>query len=114
MEFYELVSGGFDLRDVISLYEELELDESRQEEVKEIQTFLEEVKGSGGDEQWRGDWYPLQFIADDKFEEAMDDLVESCVHLPELPSFVSIKIDYDALQSDYSSVEINGDTYWYR
>jgi hypothetical protein len=75
---------------------------------------LDEIQGCGGDHQWRGDWYPANLIRDSYFEQAMDELVADCYVIPEMPSFMTITLDYVALQQDYSSVEVDGVTYWYR
>ena len=114
-----------DVRDIIERIEELESSKDdheaepdgghwSDEEAQELQTLndiMDELKGCGGDEQWRGDWYPITLIGD--FEKAMDELVEDCygVHLP---PFLTIAIDYEALRQDYSTVEIDGVTYFYR
>ena len=47
----------------------------------------------------------------------MDEMLEDCgVMLPfnEIPSYLHITVDYDALQQDYTSVEYGDNTYWYR
>lgn len=111
-----------DVRDVIASVESLTADDADQalsEEDKlyliELEKLLMELKGNGGDEQYEGDWYPLTLIRDDYFEEAMDDMVADCYVLPkDLPSWMTITYDYDALKQDYSSVEFDGATYWYR
>jgi hypothetical protein len=122
-----------DVRDVIARVEELrdERDESdldpkeyggpkddwqdQRQELAELESLLDELKGQGGDEQWDGDWYPIGLIRDDKFPEAMDELLQDIGNLPkDLPSYLKITVDYDALQMDYSSVEFGGHTYWFR
>lgn len=82
-----------------------------------LRDFLAELKGQGGDEQWRGDWYPVTLIRDSYFEDAMDQMLEDCGDLKpyaERPSYIKIKIDYDALKMDYASAELDGVTYWMR
>lgn len=122
-----------DLRDVIARVEELreerdasELDpkeyggpkddwKDERQELAELESLLAELQGCGGDEQWEGEWYPLGLIRDDKFQEAMDEMLEDCGDLPkDLPGYLKITVDYDALQMDYSSVEFDGHTYLYR
>lgn len=92
--------------------------EALHDEIAEYNTLkelLEDMRGNGGDEQWRGDWYPVSLIRDSYFETAMDDLLEDIGDLPKnLPCYLKIEVDYDALQSDYTSVEFDGVTYWYR
>jgi len=122
-----------DLRDVIARVEELrdERDASdipaneyggpndtwsdEREELSQLESFLDECKGNGGDEQWNGDWYPVTAIHDDYFESAMDELLEDIGDLPKnLPCYLTITVDYDALKMDYTSVEFYGETYWVR
>jgi hypothetical protein len=85
------------------------------DELESLRNLLEDLKGNGGDEQWRGDWYPQILIRESYFEEYMDDLVYDCYEVPKnLPSFMFITLDYVALQMDYTSTEIDGVTYFYR
>ncbi len=121
-----------DVRDIIERVEELESaiqeyenedgdlelhDEhiSQKDELEELRGLLSELAGYGGDEQFEGDWYPSTLIHDDYFETAMDELLEDIGDIPrDLPCYLKITVDYDALQQDYSSVEIHNQTYWYR
>lgn len=111
-----------DVRDIIERFEELETASSEEtltgderQELSTLQTLLDDLKGNGGDEQWRGDWYPVALIRDSYFKKAMDELLEDIGELPkELPPYLSITVDYKALQMDYSSAEFDGVTYWYR
>ena len=87
------------------------------EELKELATILDELKGSGGDEQWRGDWYPITLIADSYFVDYCEELVSDIGDMPrEIPSY--IEIDWEAtannIKLDYSEIEIDGDTYYFR
>lgn len=128
--FADLQGDTFDIRDVIERFEELEGELSEAHDDSEpnavldmraehsaIEEFLGDVRGYGGDEQWRGDWYPCGFIRDSYFTEAMRELVSDIGDMPrDIPSY--LVIDWDAtaenLRADYSSVEIDGVTYWYR
>ena len=84
-------------------------------ELAALQSLLADMAGNGGDEQWRGDWYPVTLIRGSYFETAMDEMLEDCGDLPkDLPCYLSITVDYKALQMDYTSAEIDGVTYWYR
>lgn len=130
---FEEITGEdtFDIRDVIERFEELEsiqsgYDDPASFEANEpdaaadyvaIESFLSAVKGEGGDEQFRGDWYPVGFISDSYFETAMDEMLEDCGDMQtydKIPAYLTITVDYRMLQQDYSSVEINGTTFWYR
>lgn len=120
-----------DSRDVIARIEELEqerdtaityaeaaaafAESDEGEELTSLSALMEQCKGMGGDEEWRGDWYPVTLIRDDYFAQAMDELCEDIGDIPkDLPCYLSIVIDYEALQRDYSAVDFDGVTYWVR
>lgn len=61
------------------------------------------------------DWtYGAQLIRDSYFEQAMDEMIADCYTLPEIPSFMTITLDYTALQQDYTACDFDGVTYWVR
>lgn len=124
-----------DVRDIIARVEELEAEieniddmpegdmmkntveaDELRKECETLTELLNNLKGTGGDEEWRGDWYPVTMIKDSYFEDSMDEFVSECYDIDalKLPSFISIKFDYVALQSDYTSVDYDGTTYWVR
>jgi hypothetical protein len=116
--FSDLLGDIFDIRDVIARFETIEHDDDETEEARTIGVFLEEVAGNGGDEQWRGTWYPITFIADHYFETYARDLADDIGAIQRDQSWPYTCIDWtkaaDELQSDYSAIEIDGQTYWYR
>ena len=80
-----------------------------------LESILDDLKGYGGDEQWEGDWYPVTLIRDSYFNESMDEMLEDIGDVPKnLPCYLTITVDYKTLQMDYTAVEIDGTTYWYR
>lgn len=92
-------------------------DDEEATEFNSLKALLEELKGNGGDEQWRGDWYPVTLIRNSYFADAMDELLEDCGDMKpfdKMPSYLTITVDYKALRMDYMSVEIDDVTYWYR
>jgi hypothetical protein len=111
-----------DIRDVIERFEELENLDLREDtdadDFKALGDLLDELKGYGGDEQWRGDWYPITLIRDSHFQDYAQDLVEEIGDWPKsgIPNY--IEVDWEAtvrnIQQDYSSVDFVGITYWYR
>lgn len=120
-----------DVRDVIARVEELreirdnsvevageegqEMQEDEKEELAKLEVLLSDMCGYGGDEQWEGNWYPVTLISESYFETAMDSDMEDFGYIPkDLPSFLTITVDYDALKQDYSEVEFDGNTYYYR
>jgi hypothetical protein len=89
----------------------------RRHELAQLRALLDELKGYGGDEQWRGDWYPVTLIDDCYFIEYTQDLLADCGTIPrDLPAWVEIDWERTArnIREDYSAVEVDGRTYWYR
>ena len=85
------------------------------EEFRSLEELLQELSGNGGDEQWEGNWYPVTLIHESYFEQSMDELVADCYEIPkDLPSFMTITLDYDALKQDYTTCEFEGETHYYR
>ena len=92
-----------------------EWDDDYKDELDTLGNLLSELCGNGGDHQWKGDWYPVTLIRDSYFEESMDDMLEDIGAMPkDIPCYLTITVDYDALKMDYTSVEFDGVTYWYR
>ena len=86
-------------------------------EYNSLQLILEGLCGYGGDEQWRGDWYPITLIHDSYFVEYVSELVSDIGDLPrELPSYIEIDWYKTAgnVRADYSCINIDGVDYWYR
>jgi len=126
------MSDLLDTRDLMARFDELEserddleTDEAKGQwddsddgkEFADLEELLEELRGNGGDEQWKGSWYPVTLIADSYFVEAMEELVKDIGDMPsEIPGYMVIDWDATAenLRADYSSVEYQGTTYWYR
>ena len=109
-----------DLRDVIARFEELEEteDEDERTERDELRELLDECQGNGGDEQWRGDWYPVSLIRDSYFETYAQEFAEEIGAIPDDASWPATCIDWEQaareLQMDYTSVEFGDVTYWCR
>lgn len=118
-----------DVRDIIARVEELEEDaddveeqaslfKEENSELVTLKTLLSELAGNGGDEEWRGEWYPITLIRDSYFKEfAQQEAEELDLIKPNAP-WPNNCIDWDQaareLQSDYSTVEFDGITYWFR
>jgi len=84
-------------------------------ELMKLSAILDKLAGEGGDEHWRGAWHPQYLIKDSYFEQYMDELLVDCGDLPkDLPAYLRVVIDYDMLRTDYTPIEIDGVTYWYR
>lgn len=120
----DLTADTIDVRDIIARVEELnpeysdiKLTDDEAEELAELQAILDRLKGNGGDEQWRGDWYPVTLISERTFEDHVRELLEDCGTIPkDLPWFVAIDWETTAqhVQGDYTSIDIDDKTYWYR
>lgn len=88
------------------------------EELGMLEGILSELAGYGGDEEFEGDWYPVQLIAESYFQEYAQDLAEDCGMVDTNARWPMTCIDWEQaareLQMDYGSIEIRGFTYWYR
>lgn len=85
-------------------------------ELAALQAILDELKGYGGDEQWRGDWYPVTLIRDSYFIDYARELLEECGDIPRnLPRYIAIDWKKTAMtiRQDYSHISLDA-TYWYR
>ena len=74
-------------------------------------------KSYGGDEEWRGEWYPLTLVSELVWVDYVREMLEDCGDIPAgLPSW--IELDWEAtarnVQVDYTPVDYDGTTYWYR
>lgn len=123
------IEDVIDVRDIMARVEELEderdntpdedaaqwelSDESK--ELAALESILEDLKGCGGDEQWRGDWYPVTLIRESYFTDYTEELVCDCYDV-KLPDFVHVDWEATAreVKIDYSTVEIDGVTFFYR
>ena len=126
----DLSADIIDVRDIIERVEELEdemqgeipdgttWDETDQaKEMAVLVAILSDIKGCGGDEHWRGDWYPLTLIRDSHFVLYCQELLEDCGDIPKnLPHYIAIDWVDTALniRIDYTSTDINGVDYWFR
>lgn len=117
----DLNADVIDVRDIIARYEELEEMEDKlpdAEERYQLSVILTEIKGMSGDEQWRGDWYPVTLIRDSHFKDYAQELAEDCGMVDSNVTWPNTCIDWDyaarELRYDYSGIDINGVTYWTR
>lgn len=94
-----------------------EFDRDDGEEFRLLGALLENLKGYGGDEQWRGDWYPITLIAEAYFTEYCRDLVSDIGGLPrDIPGYLVIdwEATADNLRTDYASVDFGRSSFLYR
>ncbi|HNR55121.1 MAG TPA: hypothetical protein PKJ19_08145 [Flavobacteriales bacterium] len=128
----DLTGEMIDVRDIIARVEELEKDRDYSEdeqtwaeenasdadELSALMSILEDLKGYGGDEQWRGDWYPVTLIHEDHFEDYAQELAEDIGAVNRDAQWPNNHIDWKAaaedLLQDYSEVDVDGTTYYYR
>jgi hypothetical protein len=113
-------SDFLDVRDIIERVEELEESEEPEdaEELAPLQALLDTLAGTGGDHEWRGQWYPVTLIRDSHFETYARELAEDIGAIRADAQWPLTCIDWEKaaweLQTDYTSVEFDGVTYWYR
>jgi len=116
----DLNADTIDVRDIIARYEQLQQSlpiSGDVEEFEQLGDILEELKGQGGDEQWRGDWYPVTLISEVYFIEYAQELCQDIGAIPDdFPSYIEIDWEVTArnIQMDYTEVEIDGTTYYFR
>lgn len=96
-----------------------EWDNDNADELKELAELIEELRGAGGgDHQWEGDWFPSELIAEDDFEEYAEELADSIGAVDSNASWPLSCIDWEQaareLAQDYSSVEYQGKSYYWR
>ena len=115
-----------DIRDVIARVEYLadaddvdtDAESEDQQELASLTALLEECRGNGGDEKWRGDWYPVTLICDSYFEDYAQELAKDIGAIDPNATWPLNCIDWEQaaseLQTDYTSVDFDGTTYWYR
>lgn len=88
------------------------------DELTTLESLLSELCGNGGDEKWEGNWYPRALIRDSHFEEYAEQLANDIGATNNEAHWPNSCIDWECaareLQMDYSSVEYDGATYWYR
>jgi len=121
-----LTADVIDVRDVIARVETLE-DEcddtsalntpEARAELTALRALLDELAGYGGDEEWRGDWYPSHLIDDEYFVEYATDLVVDCGGVPrDMPHYIVVDWERTArnIREDYSQIDVDGRPYWYR
>jgi len=91
------------------------------EDAKELETLeelLSNLCGYGGDEQWEGDWYPVTLIHENYFTQHAQELADDIGAVDRDAKWPNTHIDWEAaaedLKQDYSTVEFEGNTYYYR
>lgn len=116
----DLSADMIDLRAIIERFEELRgimPDSEHLDEFEQLTNILEELKGQGGDEQWQGDWYPSTLISEVYFVEYAQELCQDIGAIPDdFPSYIEIDWEVTArnIQMDYSEIDIDGLTYYFR
>lgn len=87
-------------------------------ELAMLESLLSDLEGNGGDEEWRGSWYPVTLIRESYFKDYAEQLAEDIGAINSEASWPNNHINWEAaaneLLIDYSSTEIDGVTYYYR
>ena len=117
----DIAADIIDVRDLIERYEELENESDglpNAEERYQLSCILSDLKGEGGDEQWRGDWYPLTLIRESYFQDYAQELAEDIGAVNRDATWPNNCLDWEQaareLRMDYSAITIDGVTYFYR
>jgi hypothetical protein len=106
----------WDSRDLFERLDELEADEDRDEDEE---TELARLKAVAAEGETFADWsYGEGFIRDSYFTEYAQDLAEDIGAVQADASWPNSYIDWEAaaeaLKMDYTSIEIDGVTFWAR
>lgn len=115
----DLTADIIDISDAIERFEELseERTDSEEHEFELLTELLNEIGSRDGNVQWRGDWYPSALIADSYFEEHARELADDLYDV-DAARWPFNCIDWERaareLRSDYSTVDVDGISYWYR
>ena len=102
--------------DIIYIEELIDsLDTAGDDRKADIEKLLSNLTG-GGDVQYKGEWYPYELIHEDHFSGYVKGLVSECYDLRDVPNFIHIDWDAtaDECRIDYTDIQINGETYYYR
>lgn len=87
------------------------------EELKTLESLLNDLCGYGGDHQWEGSWYPVTLIADSHFADYAKELAEDTGAVGK-DNASWLVIDWEAsaknIRQDYAGVDYDGVMYWYR
>jgi hypothetical protein len=83
---------------------------------EDVEEYLALVRVREECEDYSSEWrHGETLIHEDYFEESMDEMVNECYDLPkDLPSFITLQINYDDLKYDYTEVDVLGQTYYIR
>ena len=119
-----------DVRNVIDRVEDLESIEGIEDKIENLvedddaielvalRELLGDLCGNGGDHEWKGDWYPVTLIRDSYFKTYAQEFAEDIGAINREASWPNNCIDWDQasreLQMDYSTVEFDRVTFWYR
>ena len=115
-----------DIRDVMARVEYLadaddvdtDAESEDQQELASLTALLEECRGNGGDEKWRGDWYPLILVRESHFEDYAREYAEEIGAIDPKATWPLQHIDWEAaanqLLMDYSPVDFDGIEYYFR
>ena len=122
----DYTADRLDSRDLLDRLEELEATQDEigfqrddsgddmQAELDMLRALRDETEGYA-DDSWRDGVF---FVADWDFENYAQELAEDIGALPKDAGWPTYCIDWDAaardLRMDYTSCEIDGNTYWYR
>jgi len=124
----DLTADIIDIRDIIERFEDIEFDlegEGCEDtcaeyklELSNLSLIIKSLENLGGDEEWRGKWYPVTLIRDSYFQTYAQELAEDIGAVKDDAQWPYTCIDWEhaarELQYDYSSVDIDGVTYWTR
>lgn len=91
---------------------------AEREELAELESFVEDLRGNGGDHEWDGSWFPVTLIRDSYFRDFAEEFAEDIGAINSDAAWPVRYIDWEAaaeaLQMDYTAFDYAGVTYWGR
>lgn len=109
-----------DSRDIIERIQELDILISGESSNEDFKSFIEEYDSLVSLQEQCSDYannweHGVTLIHEDYFEDYMDEMIQDCYELPkDLPFWMKITYDYDALKMDYTEVDFDDVTYFVR
>ena len=117
------MADTIDVRDLIERFDELDADHDGDNapagEYESLRRLLDELRGNGGDAQDdHGRWYPGTLIRESYWKDYAQELADDIGAVNHDAQWPYTCIDWDRaadeLRQDYTSVDYDGITYWYR
>jgi hypothetical protein len=104
-----------DVERVIARIEELEKTKGDAKELERHRDLLFSIRGSAGDIEWFGDYYPEWLIREDYFIDNLKMDVDEFCHAKTIANYIVIDWEMTAarVREDYQAIDVGGVRYWH-